>query len=277
MYKMKRRDFLKLVAVAAGASVGGVAYAKQFSVTEITTENFFISNLLDPLRIVAISDFHAPSYFRNNNCQDLINMINNQDPEIFLFGGDMIDQVGKEELVSIFGLIKGKIAKLAVLGNWEYEARLDLKRLRNEYEKIGVILLVNEKIVLRGLTFVGLDDFLYGSPDYRLLNDKTVDPMLIMSHCPESFDFMPLVRKNRWIVISGHTHGGQIAPFGAVLHKPAGCGSYVKGWYHNGNHSMYVMRGIGTSGIPLRIGSPPEILVMNLQGARNPPLSSLKS
>jgi uncharacterized protein len=266
---MRRRDVLKLVGLLAGASVGGIAYANQSSGIEITTKELFIPSLLNPLRIVAISDLHAPSYFRNNNCLDLINMINHQDPDIFLLGGDVIDQGGEEKLVNVFSLIKAKIAKLAILGNWEYSVSLNLKRLRKEYEKGGTNLLVNEKVSFEGLDIVGLDDFLNGSPNYRLLNDESTNPLLIMSHCPESFDFMPLVHKSPLMIISGHTHGGQIAPFGVVLYKPAGCGPYKKGWYHKGNQSMYVMRGIGTTGIPLRIGSPPEVLVLNLQGTKS--------
>lgn len=262
---MRRRDFLKLAAVGVGASVGGIAYANQSRGIEITTKELFVPGLLNPLRIVAISDVHAPSYFRHNDYLDLINLINNHEPDIFILAGDTIDDGGEEKLVSVFSLVKARIAKLAIVGNWEYNVSLNLRKLRNEYEKTGTNLLVNQKVSFEGLSIVGLDDFLCGSPDYRLLNDKSTDPLLVMSHCPESFDFMPLVGEKPLIVISGHTHGGQIAPFGVVLMKPKGCGVYEKGWYRRGNHSMYVMRGIGTSGIPVRIGSPPEVLVLNLR------------
>jgi predicted MPP superfamily phosphohydrolase len=67
------------------------------------------------------------------------------------------------------------------------------------------------------------------------------------------------------LVLSGHTHGGQIAPFGITLVTPRGSGSYVKGWYHQEGHSMYVMRGIGTTGVPLRIGATPELLVLDIE------------
>jgi predicted MPP superfamily phosphohydrolase len=267
---MKRRDFLKLAAVAVGASLGGIAYAGQSSVIEITTEGALIPNLPNHLRVVAISDLHAPSYYLNDDYEDLINIINKQSPDIFIVAGDVVDKAQEETLVNMFKYIEAKVSKLAVLGNWEYNAGLDLKRLRNEYEKVGVTLLVNEKIMLRGLSVVGLDDFLNGSPDYSLLNSEgSAAALLVISHCPESFDFMPLVRKNPLIVISGHTHGGQIAPFGLVLHTPEGSGPYIQGWYLNLHHLMYVMRGIGTSGIPLRIGSPPEVLVLNLHSTES--------
>jgi predicted MPP superfamily phosphohydrolase len=266
---MRRRDFLKLFGVLAGASVGGVAYAKQSNIVAITKRDLFVPSITSDLKIVAISDLHAPSYFQYNDYQDLANIINGQDPDILILAGDMIEEAGAEELATEFSLLKAKITKLAILGNWEYYALLDLERLRKEYEKAGVTLLVNERIELKGLIVAGLDDFLHGSPDYRLLNEESTNPLLVISHCPESFDFMPLVHKSPLIIISGHTHGGQIAPFGVVLVKPDGCGPYEKGWYWRGKQGMYVMRGVGTTGIPVRIGSRPEVLVLNLWGTES--------
>ena len=263
-----------------GTSLGGVAYAKQSSVIEITSKDLSIPDLSDELRIVAISDLHAPSYFRNNDWQNLVDIINDQSPDIFILGGDVIEEPGEEGVASVFSVIQAKIAKLAILGNWEYSALLNLKRLRTEYEKVGVTLLVNERMTLGGLDVFGLDDFLRGSPNYDLLKVKgSTRPLLIMSHCPESFDFMPLIPEIRAVVISGHTHGGQIAPLGVALHVPAGCGAYLKGWYYRDKHCMYVMRGVGTTGIPVRIGSRPEILVLNLHSTTrslNPQASSLE-
>jgi len=147
---------------------------------------------------------------------------------------------------------------------------LDLKRLRIEYEKAGITLLVNERVTLGGLDVIGLDDFLRGSPNYDLLEGEVSSkPLLVTSHCPQSFDFMPLTPKAPLIVISGHTHGGQIAPFGVALHTPAGCGTYLKGWYYKDKHCMYVTTGVGTVGIPVRMGPRPEILVLNLRGTES--------
>jgi predicted MPP superfamily phosphohydrolase len=267
---MRRRDFLKLAAGAVATSFGGVAYAMQSNVIQITRNDLIIHNLPDPLRIVAISDLHAPSYFRNNDWESLVDMVNDQNADIFILGGDVVDQAGEERLVSLFSVIRAKLSKLAVLGNWEYDAPLDLKRLRIEYEKAGITLLVNERVTLGGLDVIGLDDFLRGYPNYDLLKGEVSSrPLLVTSHCPESFDFMPLSPKAAVIVISGHTHGGQIAPFGVALHTPAGCGTYLKGWYYKHKHCMYVTTGVGTVGIPVRMGPRPEILVLNLRGTES--------
>jgi uncharacterized protein len=65
-------------------------------------------------------------------------------------------------------------------------------------------------------------------------------------------------------VLSGHTHGGQVAPFGLATILPRGCGRYVAGWYRDeGGPPMYVSRGIGTSLVPVRIGATPELVVID--------------
>jgi predicted MPP superfamily phosphohydrolase len=60
-------------------------------------------------------------------------------------------------------------------------------------------------------------------------------------------------------MLSGHTHGGQIAPFGIAIKLPHGSGGYVSGWSRDDGGPLYVSRGIGTSLVPIRIGATPEL------------------
>jgi hypothetical protein len=60
-------------------------------------------------------------------------------------------------------------------------------------------------------------------------------------------------------MLAGHTHGGQVAPFGIATVLPRGCGRYVAGWYREGGPPLFVSRGIGTSSLPVRIGASPEL------------------
>lgn len=64
--------------------------------------------------------------------------------------------------------------------------------------------------------------------------------------------------------VSGHTHGGQIAPFGWVLWRPPGSGRFVAGEYSTRFGRLYITRGIGTSLIPMRIGARPEVLFVTI-------------
>jgi len=266
---VNRRNFLKSIIGAGTATLlAGAVYAHQSSNLEISHERLAISKLKRRMRIIAVSDVHAPCF--NSPIEDLLNIINTASPDIFILAGDIVDRKDNEDLVGMFKQVKARFAKIAALGNWEYLVKLDLVKLKTEYDNAGISLLVNNIIEVKGLMIVGLDDFVLGSPDYKIVSDVSIDqhPILVVSHCPESFDFLTSFSKSPVIVLSGHTHGGQIAPFGIVLSTPLGSGSYVQGWYHKGKHSMYVMRGIGTTpGLPIRIGARPELLVLDIEGA----------
>ncbi|MGH7454237.1 MAG: metallophosphoesterase, partial [bacterium] len=81
----------------------------------------------------------------------MISIINAESPDIFILAGDTIDKRGNESLVGMFAAVKAKLAKLATLGNWEYEARLDLAMVRRAYERAGISLLVNTTYEVAGL------------------------------------------------------------------------------------------------------------------------------
>ena len=255
--------------MAAGAATlfGCSGYAYRSKDLEVSHQNQKLKGLRERLRIVAVSDLHLPCFYSSPS--ELVTRINALKPGIFICAGDIVDKRGNEGLVLGFEKVRANHAKLAILGNWEYQGHVDLQRLRVEYEKARFSLMVNKAIEVAGLTLVGLDDHLHGAPDYKFLNRglPALGSVLVISHCPESFNFIKGVSASRVITISGHTHGGQIAPFGVVFHTPKGSGPYVQGWYHKGKHSMYVSRGIGTTpGLPVRIGARPELLVLDLVG-----------
>jgi hypothetical protein len=231
---------------------------------EITRERLFVPNIARRLRVVAISDVHARA--RHQSIAELIDVVNAESPDIFILAGDTIDRRGDEGLVGMFTPVQAKCSKLAILGNWEHAAELDLAKLGREYERAGISLLVNAACEVAGVLFIGLDDFLHGAPNYRIFQNiqPRVGPLFVISHCPESFEVLASCSPHPMIVLAGHTHGGQIAPFGLAFVTPAGSGSYVHGWYHKGKHAMYVMRGIGTSGLPFRIGARPEVLFLDI-------------
>jgi predicted MPP superfamily phosphohydrolase len=203
----------------------------------------------------------------------LADIVADFDPDILLVAGDAVDRRGDEHLVSAYGALPARYGKFAALGNWEYQGACDVSRLRREYERAGVRLLVNERAVVdvggQQLDIVGLDDLLRGRPLLDLVRSPTApraDRSLVMAHCPALFDEVARASTSPSVVLSGHTHGGQIAPFGHVFMTPLGSGAYVKGWYGASGtaHRLYVSRGLGNSRIPLRVGSRPEIALLTL-------------
>ena len=243
---------------------GGSAYALHSVDLEISRQEVPVSGLDRKLRVVALSDLHAPCYYIST--PDLVSRINAENADVLILAGDMFGVPEFEKTVNEFKNAEAGYAKLAVPGNWEYSLKIDPAALKKAYADADIGYLVNDACEFGGLKIVGLDDLLSGSPNYRLAYDVSSKalPGLIISHCPGNFDRLTADARNREIVISGHTHGGQIAPFGHALITPPGSGPYVQGWYHRGQNLMYVMRGVGASYLPLRIGARPELLVMDL-------------
>jgi hypothetical protein len=262
---MNRRSFLKSILFAGGASLaGGSAYALHSVDLDISRQQIPVKGIKQRVRIAALSDLHAPCIYLST--PDLVRTLNAQKPDILILAGDMFGVPDFEETIAGFKNARAEYAKLAVLGNWEYQLNLSFESLKKAYADSNIELLINNTCEVNGLKMLGLDDLLSGSPNYKLADDISSNqlPGLIVSHCPEAFGRIKSHYRNSKIVISGHTHGGQIAPFGKVLVTPPGSGPYIQGWYYRGNNSMYVMRGVGASYLPLRIGARPELLVLDL-------------
>jgi uncharacterized protein len=262
---MNRRTFLKLgLATAASVIPAGMLFAVQSTQLEISHQRLSLPGLGRRLRIVAISDLHGRSHYLP--LKELIATVNDYMPDIFVLAGDVIDRREDLAVLSEFGGVKANLLKAAVMGNWEYQTGLGVEAFKSAYAAAGVQLLANSKFNIQNLTCFGLDDLLVGRPDFQKLNAVLSEghPSLLICHCPAGFDQIPYNSTAPVITISGHTHGGQIAPFGNAIITPPGSGDYVHGWYRRGNASMYVTRGIGTSVVPIRIGAKPEMLVVDL-------------
>ena len=97
-------------------------------------------------------------------------------------------------------------------------------------------------------------------------NLKETQTNIVLSHCPEHRDIIAKQKGNINIdlVLSGHTHGGQITFLGIVPFKPQGSGKYLKGWYKESEPKMYISKGIGTSILPIRFGARAEMVEMEI-------------
>jgi hypothetical protein len=165
--------------------------------------------------------------------------------------------------------------KVAVLGNWEYWGSIRRDSLAQLYANRGVKLLVNARTDLRvngtDVMVVGLDDFTAGRPmvGALLTGRKDGQPLLLVQHSPGYFEQKVEGasdgKTEPTLCLSGHTHGGQVSFFGIPIWTPPGSGKFVSGWYQTSRCKLYVSKGIGTSGPPIRFWSRPEIAVFDLQ------------
>ncbi len=263
-----RREFVAAAAGVAGLSVYGTS-----------------SNLLDVsspvlarpgnrrVRVALLTDMHGPHNYVDQD--ELVRAVSAFRPHLVCICGDAVDTRGDEPLVARYAALPALLGKFATLGNWEYQGECDLGRLRREYERAGVRLLINERLRLEApdgpIDLVGLDDWRAGTPDYsQVAGIPAAAPdaprPIVMSHCPVGFDIVSTIAKRPTAVLSGHTHGGQIAPFGVALVLPEGSGRYVRGSYASADrrHALYVSRGMGNSGPPFRIGSRPELALLTI-------------
>jgi hypothetical protein len=265
--KLNRRRFLALA--GAGATAGAASlYGIRSNDLEIVRTNP-PAGVVRGIRVALLSDMHAPHELVADG--EIARAIVEFDPHFVFILGDSIEQAGNESLVRFYDLLPARVGKYAVLGNWEYWGACDFTKLRKEYEGGGTRLLVNALAEhdVQGLRvqIAGLDDARASRQDLSLVGGMTNDPQalrLVLSHCPGPFGTIASAAPGRLHCFSGHTHGGQVAPFGQALFTPEGSGPYVAGWYARHSHHLYVTRGIGNSGVPLRIGARPEVTLVTV-------------
>jgi uncharacterized protein len=279
---MKRRTALKLFGVAGGlAAIGSYTLwiePERLSIDRHNLRDHFTQLNPTPkfsnqtLRIVQISDLHLKQLDRFN--RHITDRVNQQQADVMLFTGDILDRDYTLPVLAAFlTRLDPKPAKYAILGNWEHYSGLDIAALKALYAEFNCQLLVNESLVHshqgHDLLLTGLDDTVEGQPNLtQALNGMPPTPNhLILAHAPNQRDlFTPaeteLLRQFQpQMMLSGHTHGGQIRFLRFAPALPKGSGKYINGWYDQSAPQLYVSRGLGGSHIRARLGSIPEIAV----------------
>ncbi len=216
-----------------------------------------------PYRTIAvISDLHPRGHDLLE--RQVIDRLRERSPELIVFAGDMVDD--PEDLAQLDDFLEQLPAsrKIAVLGNWEYWSGIDRQKLASLYAAHRVSLLVDG--CQEGV--VGLDDFTAGKPALTDTLAQCVDttPWLLVQHSPGFFD-SPLVKSSSVrfdLIVSGHTHGGQLAIFGWAPVTPEGSGRFVSGEYVTPLGRLFVTRGLGTSLLPIRFGARPELVFITV-------------
>ena len=214
---------------------------------------------------VQISDLHIN---REKNIYDsAIDRINKINPDLLFITGDTIEADSNLPLMKKYFIdLQITCPVYAILGNWEYWGHVDIANFRRELACLGIELLVNEyrSYTKEDITIgiYGLDDYLGGKPDFSGFVSDKAPFNIVLGHCPALFDELkPFAEgySGKTIMLSGHTHGGQITLFGLPLFLPEGSGAYVSGMYGGNNVFLYVSAGIGNSSVDLRLFADPHI------------------
>jgi len=278
---------ITVVFILGVAAVGiiGVRENKKLVVTEYSVKNDKIPDTFNGFRIVQISDFHNPedAEFVNR----IVDEVKKCNPDIIAVTGDLIDSRNTRIDIALDFIEKIKDSAPVYFISGNHEARsIELARLLNGLEELGVEYIDIDCVRIeregKFINLVGIADRDFGVADgmgtvvyldyqmERLQFDDKGIYTVFLAHRPEFFDLY--TERGADLVLSGHSHGGQIRlPFVGGLYAPRQgfFPEYDGGMYELDGATMIVSRGIGNSAFPVRINNPPEIVVVTLEKTEN--------
>lgn len=269
--------------------LGGGAY--NYKVRKLKLQFSRLPENLSGLRIVQISDLHLGSFPTPRHLKKAIELVKQQQPDIILFTGDLVNNKAEETDQFILDLseIKAPMGIFSILGNHDYgdyiqwssseSKQANLNRLKDIHKELGWKLLLNENITLEKegekIVLVGVENWSsvgrfpkYGNLKKAIqgINDNNLFKILL-THDPSHWSAEVILDyKDIDLTLSGHTHGFQ---FGVELpgFKWSPIQYLYKHWaglYKNNQQYLYVNRGLGFVGYPGRLGIMPEITVFDL-------------
>ena len=274
-----RRKFL--VAGSAGltifttaGAVGGVNDSEDFEITRTDIRMPDLPDALIGFTIAMIADLHAGPFMDFETLVRYVPVIQSAKPDMILLPGDFVMN-RNEEVDPVCEVVRRLTAPFGVygcLGNHDFFADPDF--IARELSNAGVRMLRDEHFIIdphgEKLALIGIDDVRRYHPFDKLFAQavKGLDPSvpnILLCHKPYYLE-----NAASWgvdFMVSGHTHGGQIVLariFDVVITPAALISGYIDGLYTHDATRMYVTRGIGTVGIPLRINCPPEVSLFRL-------------
>ncbi len=278
-FRLTRRSFLALSA----ASIGGLAlYAGEISRHELSLEQrtIHLPRLPDAfrgMRIVQISDFHYTEYTEPFFMREVVRQVNRLRPDIVFLTGDFVSfgpwghAYARRHAPECAAILSGLECPLryAILGN--HDVVVGSSYVVGPLHEHGIPVLVNRAIALerdgQRVWLAGLGS----ACEYKCHPERAItasimnskEALIVLAHEP---DILPdIAHYNADLMLSGHTHGGQVRiPFLPPLVLPPFGKRYVEGLFRYGPTQLYVNRGIGAVGLPFRFRCSPEITVLNL-------------
>jgi predicted MPP superfamily phosphohydrolase len=259
-----------LVIGSAQVALGPRIYTVPVPLTALPPE-------LEGFRIVQVTDVHLGPTIGRRFMEHCVAMANALDADVVALTGDFVDGPVAQlrEAVAPLAGLKARGGVFFVTGNHEYY--WNARAWIDEFRALGLRVLVNEHVVIRrgdaALVVAGITDASAGP----MLRGHAPDPQRALAGAPDGAAKVLLAhhpashaaaeRAGFDLQISGHTHGGQFFPFSLLVRL---ANRHYKGLYRLGRLWLYVSRGTGYWGPPLRFGVPAEITVLRLQSAAQP-------
>ncbi|MEO8667810.1 MAG: metallophosphoesterase [Bauldia sp.] len=282
-----------MAGLGAAASVGLSSYAFaieprfRLDVTRYRLPLPGLPALERPIRIAAIADIHAcDPWMPLSRIEEIVDVTNGLKPDLVVLLGDFMagmqrfrfDAVPSAEWGRLLGGLKAPLGARAVLGNHDWWT--DVHAARRALTGNNIPVMENDVELIRpdgrpAFWLAGLGDQLVhpvGPRQFKGVDDlpgtlaripEDGTPIVLLAHEPDIF---PLVPQRVGLTLSGHTHGGQVnLPFLGRPIVPSAFGQrYAYGHVVEDNRSLIVSGGLGCSGLPVRLGVPPEIVLVEL-------------
>jgi len=282
-----------------GLIISGIPFASLIYSIVIGRFNFQLNKLVlyfdhlpkafDGFKIVQFSDLHAGSLIgQQNEFKKAMQMINEQNADIIVFTGDLVNDAANEldDWIELLSTLKAKNGKFSILGNHDYgdyygsnkeEKISNLYKLKQYYVQMGFNLMLNDAEILekdgQQIALLGVENWAKkhfprkGRLDLAMEKAKEIPFKILLSHDPTHWDYQVLEKTDIALTLSGHTHGLQmVLNIGEYSWSPI---SYKykrwKGLYTENNQHLYVNIGLGYIDFPGRIGADPEITVFELR------------
>jgi hypothetical protein len=261
-----------LCAAPAAALTTGIIIRKDFQVREIDLKFPNLPKDLRGLRLLQISDIHIGDYYTASDLRRAVDACNGLRADLVFVTGDLVTTKYDplDNCLLELKRLRSASGVWGCLGNHEQHEKIEDQTTRKALQTADIRFLRQQAVKLEfgqsKLNLVGVDHQRSNKPYLQHVNEL-VSPHefnLLLSHNPDVFPVA--ARQGFQLTLSGHTHGGQInlALGGENLNIADLVTRYTKGFYQLPGSSLYVNSGLGTIGVPVRLGAPPEITVIRL-------------
>lgn len=226
---------------------------------------------LDGLRIVQLSDIHHSPFTSREQIERAVETANSLQPDIVALTGDYVskERAYAAPCAELLGALRARHGVYAVLGNHDHWT--DAALITDLFRAEGITVLVNQgmRFENKGAAFwlAGVDDTMVGLEDLPLALAGSSDQefKLLLAHNP--IILRRAARAGVDLVLSGHTHGGQVSLRSDRSASGRRRRRLLKGLVRQGETQIYITRGLGTVVLPVRFGCPPEVSLLELRTA----------
>lgn len=223
----------------------------------------------DGLRVVQLSDIHHSPFTSREQIERAVETANSLRPDIIALTGDYVskERAYAAPCAELMGRLKARYGVFAVLGNHDHWT--DAALITDLFRAEGITVLVNQgmRFEKNGAAFwlAGTDDTMVGLEDLplALAGARDEELKLLLAHNP--IILRRAARAGVDLVLSGHTHGGQVTLRSERNASGKPKRRIVKGLAKHGETQIYVTRGLGTVVLPVRFGCPPEVSLLELR------------